>query len=119
VPDHEVQRVAKAVVGDVQRGAKVAATRILGTQGGPGADRTTKERFLEHVRAAWADPLERLAIFGRMVPITQGPDGKTYPARNGVENFEALLREAFPDGYPPPPPAYTGVGFSPDETAEY
>jgi len=115
VPDHELRRVAKAVVGDIDRGSKAAADTVLGREGGPDGARTTRQRTVDHVRAAWPDPQLRQQIFQRMVPSVQGPDGKVYPARNGLAYFENLLAEAFPLGWPPPvpPPVMGAGGFEP------
>ena len=118
MPDHELRRVAQAVVGDIDRGSKAAADAVLGRGGGPDGARTTRQRTVEHVRAAWPDPQLRQQIFQRMVPSVQGPDGRIYPARNGLQYFENVLAEAFPTGWPPPTPQTPmtgGGGFEPSE----
>lgn len=102
-PQQGYARVAQAVVGDVDRVGKSAADALL-PGGGPGADRTSQARMVQHVRDAWPYPEMRDAIFRRMVPSVAGPDGKTYPARNGLKNWENLIKTAFPMGYPEPAP---------------
>jgi len=109
--------VAKAVVADVGRGAQEAAQKII-PKNGMGQKTTTKAAMLAHVRDAWPDPQLRQALFSRMVPAVQGPDGQVYPARNGLTYFENLVKEAFPLGYPEPMPMFppvngTAGGFEP------
>lgn len=102
-PAQGYARVASSVVGDLARGATAAAEALL-PGGGPGASRTTQARAVQHLRDAWPYPEERAKVFARMVPVTPGPDGKTYPARNGLAYWENLVAAAFPYGYPPVPP---------------
>ena len=110
-------RVAKAVVGDVRRASKAAADEVL-PKGGPGNEATTKQRMIEHVRAAWPYPEIRAALFKRMVPAVPNPFPKDpqgsdamIPAKNGLEHWENLVAEAFPLGYPEPPlPPVMGAG---------
>jgi|SRR5215510_6417095 len=104
-------RVAEAVVGDIDRTAVAAAEEVL-PKGGPGASRTTHANTVAHVRALWPYPELRQSLFHRLVPSVQGPDGRIYPARNGLAHWESLVRAAFPLGYPEPP-RVAGAGFAP------
>lgn len=104
-------RVAKAVVGDVQRTRESAAQQLI-PGGGPGAETTTRAAMIQHVRDAWPYPEIRQQLFTRFVPAVQGPDGQSYPARNGLKNWEDLVKAAFPNGYPEPAPMM-GEGFAP------
>lgn len=120
-------RVAKAVVSDVHRSARPAADEVL-PKGGPGAESTTKARMIEHVRAAWPYPDLRAALFRRFVPTTPNPypqdpmgSDALIPAKNGMDNWEALVKEAFPLGYPEPlpPPVLGAGGFEPYNGTPY
>jgi hypothetical protein len=109
-PSQGYARVAQAVVGDIGRGGKTAADALL-PGGGPGADRPSRAAFVQHVRDLWPDPVLREGLFRRFVPsianpVAKDPTGKDarIPARNGLSYWEALIKEAFPLGYPEPAP---------------
>lgn len=117
---HELERAAKAIVADLESGAKAAGEKMLGAQGGPGAVTETRAAFLDYVRRnatqpepagnAWRQRFLEQMIVAVPNPYAEAPDGadKLIPARNGVAHVEAILKEAFPGGWPgtpPPPPA--------------
>ena len=111
---HELQRVAAVLVGDIEKGSKSAAEKLLGEQGGPDGEKATRAEVVAHLRALWPYPDLRAQFFARMIPAIANPHAKEpdgsdaeIPARNGVANVEELIAEAFPFGHagdPPPMP---------------
>lgn len=117
---HELERAGQAIVADIESGAKAAAEKMLGADGGPGGVKETEAAFLDYVRrnatqpepagAAWRQAFLEQMIVAIPNPYTQAPDGsdKLIPARNGVAHVEAIIKAAFPNGWVPapvPPPA--------------
>jgi hypothetical protein len=107
---HELLRVAETLVADISRGAKEAADKLLGDQGGPDSEKVTRQQEIDHVRALWPHPDLRASFIQRMAPsipnpYAQAPDGSdaVIPAKNGVEYLEKLIEDAFPFGWPEPP----------------
>lgn len=115
---HELERVASKIVSDLETGAKSAADQMIGERGGPGAGKATRADFVQYVRRGATQQGDagrafRQGLLHQMIaavenPYAQDPSGadRLIPARNGVEHVEALLKEAFPLGWPhePPPP---------------
>jgi hypothetical protein len=122
--EHPLTRVARKLASSITDGAATAGPALLGQHGGPDAQRVRRSEMVQYVRDNWADPQWRQELFARVVPaipnpFPKAPDGSDaeIPARNGVASAEALLKEAFPDGWPPRPRTGVGgdgMGFQPD-----
>ena len=117
--DHELHRVAKATVADLQKGAQAAAKQMIGDQGGPDGEKVSKAEMLDYVRRNWTapeplvpDPMNpqgrawRERFLAGMIPSIPNPyatkpEEAEIPAANGVKYAEELLNETFPFGYDP------------------
>lgn len=104
--DHVFTRVGRTLNDERLNAARAAGAKVLGERGGPGREPKPRADVVAMVQRGWPDPAFRRNLRQAMIPTT----AEGIPARNGVENFEALLAEAFPFGHPadpppPPPPA--------------
>ena len=98
--EHELAAAAREVWQELQADVAAVAPELWGDSGGPDAEQANRGSFVEHVRALWPYPDLRMQLFQRMVPLGAGD----IPARAGMEAWEALMKEAFPMGWQPPPP---------------
>lgn len=126
---HELERAGKAIVADIESGAKAAAEKMLGASGGPGGVKETEAAFLDYVRrnatqpepagAQWRQAFLQQMIVAIPNPYAEAPDGsdKLIPARNGVKYVEEIIKKAFPMGWagtpPPPPPVMPAAPAAP------
>ena len=112
----EIDRMTMVLMSEIKRDGARIAEAMFGNSS-PGAQRLPRMDFIEHFRRNWDTPPTpewRVAFLDRMAPELPG-GGRS---EVGLKAFNALLRDAFPNGRAPdptPPPQSDMPTMPPDQ----